>query len=683
MALRNNNIAINVDVNASKAAKELGGLKGSLGGISTGAAGATIALAALTAGFVAASSKALAHASKLELIQNKSATVFGEQLPMIQRWSSETASAFGMTAVNLEGMAAGFADLLIPMQFTRAEAADMTQKVVGLAGAMSEWSAGTRTVEDTTRILARAMLGEREMLKDLGVDIRELDIKQRLMAKGQEDLTGNFLKQARAVATMEMIFERSKDAQAGFETGSDSLTRQTRIMNAAFQEMVQEIVIELTPTFKEVIGVMNKDLVPALKDIIPFILDVVSAFGKVVGAAAKAGGAIVDFAHTTTEIANQSKSFGEATGFNTMKIREFRAAGIDYIEAMKQMGIQMLKGKFHIDDYRDSLVRVKKGWEETAAATLAMDLPEIDKNFIRVKERAEAAAIAVDEVAFSFKALTAEQLATKLATDLVLSGIDMTSPLFENMIQESIALLKTLAGPEGQIQELKEQLLFGAGARVAKRTDPKTGGSEGPINNPFVYDDRMVADVIKAQKLSADQIIQDEIARGFLRFQFDFDKMFGGEGMGSGVFRITTKAANTLTEDLHGVLEGNTIGDAITRTFHQIVEQFGLGEKARAALAENFEAQAKQQDILFGDMGAAVHANQPGAGSQGFFASGPDQTRPDQSNPGIPRYTPMSAPTTVIIQGGVVPDMQEAGNLVAEALVQSDAYKSGAITLGG
>jgi hypothetical protein len=74
----------------------------------------------------------------------------------------------------------------------------MTMDVVGLAGAMSEWSAGTRTVEDTTRILARAMLGEREMLKDLGVDIRELDIKQRLMAKGQEDLTGNLLKQARA-----------------------------------------------------------------------------------------------------------------------------------------------------------------------------------------------------------------------------------------------------------------------------------------------------------------------------------------------------------------------------------------------------------------------------------------------------------------------------------------------------
>ena len=186
-----------------KGLKKLGGAAGGLGvGALAGAAG----VLALGTAMAVATAKASGHAAKLELIQNKSRVVFGDQLPMIQAWSSNLASAFGLTEVSLTGISASFADLLIPLGFARTEAANMTTKVVGLAGAMSEWSAGQRTVTETTRILARAMLGEREMLKDLGVDIRELDITQRLASKGQENLTGNILKQAKAVATMEMIF---------------------------------------------------------------------------------------------------------------------------------------------------------------------------------------------------------------------------------------------------------------------------------------------------------------------------------------------------------------------------------------------------------------------------------------------------------------------------------------------
>jgi hypothetical protein len=126
---------------------------------------------------------------------------------------------------------------------------------------------------------------------------------------------------------------------------------------------------------------------------------------------------------------------------------------------------------------------------------------------------------------------------------------------------------------------------------------------------------------------------------------------------------------------LHGVLEGNTIGDAITRAFDQISSQFGLGENARAALAESFEAQAKQQDILFSDMGVAVQANQ----QRGFFTTGPDQPRPSGTD--IPRYTPPPA-VTINVNAAVIADKQEVGNAVAGVIVESDAYKSGQLSLG-
>jgi hypothetical protein len=274
-----NAIAVSVALDSAKMLKGLKGINANLASVGKVGAAAFVGLAA---GITKAGMAASDHVMRLELIQNKAKTVFGDQQSLIRSWSQETAASFGLTAINLEGMSAGFADLLIPMEFTRETAAQMTMDVVGLAGAMSEWSNGTRTVEDTTRILARAMLGEREMLKDLGVDIRELDIKQRLMAKGQEELTGNMLKQARATATMELIFERSKDAQAGFANGSDTLIRKTRIMQAGLEEVAQKILLALTPAFKDIVEVIIDDFIPFIEDTLqPVLVDLAEDFAEI------------------------------------------------------------------------------------------------------------------------------------------------------------------------------------------------------------------------------------------------------------------------------------------------------------------------------------------------------------------------------------------------------------------
>ena len=480
MALRNNNIAINIDAKAGKAIKELGFLKGALGGVSGGAAIGAIALAGLTAGFVAASKRAMEHAAKLELVQNKSAVVFGGQLPMIQQWSQETANAFGITAINLEGMAAGFADLLIPMGFTRVEAATMTKDVVGLAGAMSEWSAGTRTVEDTTRILARAMLGEREMLKDLGVDIRELDIKQRLMAKGQEELTGNYLKQARAVATMEMIFERSQDAQAGFAQGGESLTRITRQVEAALREMVQEVVLALLPNFKKFMLLVRDEILPVFRDWMPLIVKTITAISDLAIMVSQAGATLLNFGSTITQVVTGQKSFSEATDFNRIKIRELEEANISYMDVAQEMFERIKRGTFNVQGFIFELNNLRISLREQRIEMERQIIEEANKNFINIANDAKKAAEGVDDVADAFKNLTAEQVATKLATDLVQSGFDdLADPgLVENVIQQTIELLKTFKA-SSEINDLKELLLFGAGFKEAVRKLPKEVEPEG------------------------------------------------------------------------------------------------------------------------------------------------------------------------------------------------------------
>jgi hypothetical protein len=480
MALRNNNIAINIDAKAGNAVKEFGKLKGSLKGISLGAVAGGVALTAMAVALGSVGKKAIDHAAKLELIQNKSAVVFGEQLPMIQRWAAESSSAFGLTAVNLEGMAAGFADLLVPMEFTRAEAATMTKDVVGLAGAFSEWSAGTRTVEDTTRILARAMLGEREMLKDLGVDIRELDIKQRLMAKGQEELTGNMLKQARATATMEMIFERSKDAQAGFASGGENLTRTTRQVEAAIKEMHQEIVLAMLPAFKKLMLLIRDEIIPIFQDWMPVIKAVATAVAEIVNVVATVGAAIGGFGTDMVAVATGQKDLTEVIeGTNKAMGETFEEISLNeaimeqHAKSVTELGVSYEAWLLHIEHVKDEQIKLMAELDR-------MDSSEaLERVFGKIEDSSEDAVDSIKRITSAFSDLTAEQLATKLATDILTdkwAGL-YTDIEYEQLIQDTIALLKTYQ-ENSKVTDLKELLLISAGFKKPEAAKAvATGGN--------------------------------------------------------------------------------------------------------------------------------------------------------------------------------------------------------------
>ena len=79
--------------------------------------------------------------------------------------------------------------------------------VNSLASDLSSFTNYTGGAEGASQALTRAMLGERESLKLLGIVIREEDINVKLAAKGQKDLTGNALNLAKAQATLEIATE--------------------------------------------------------------------------------------------------------------------------------------------------------------------------------------------------------------------------------------------------------------------------------------------------------------------------------------------------------------------------------------------------------------------------------------------------------------------------------------------
>ncbi len=197
-------------------------------------------------------------AGELEGIQKKFSIVFGQSADIVEESAEKQALSLGLTIAEYKSATAAAADLLVPMKFTRSEAAELSVGMVNLSGALSEWSSGQRTASEVTEILNKALLGEREQLKTLGISISENDIKERLAAEGKEKLTGVLLQQAKAQATYQLLLEKSVDAQTSFANNADSLARSKSKLLTTLRQLTENMAKSFLPVFNRSAAALGK-----------------------------------------------------------------------------------------------------------------------------------------------------------------------------------------------------------------------------------------------------------------------------------------------------------------------------------------------------------------------------------------------------------------------------------------
>lgn len=189
-------------------------------------------------------------AVQLDATDKKFKTVFGSASKLVEDFAKKSATSLGLTESQYKAAAAAAGDLLIPMKFSREEAARMSAQLINLSGALSAWTGGQISATETSQILTKALLGEREQLKTLGIQITEADIQTRLLEKGQNKLTGTALQQAKAQATLEFIMERSVDAQTAMTDSTKTLAEQQLILQANLQNISETLAKALTPALE-------------------------------------------------------------------------------------------------------------------------------------------------------------------------------------------------------------------------------------------------------------------------------------------------------------------------------------------------------------------------------------------------------------------------------------------------
>ena len=236
---------------ASTAAGRTGGAFGAMASqVKTAAA---IAGAAFAADFVRDS---IAAASNLEESINAVNKVFGEAAGSIQNFGAVSANAVGLSTREFNQLATVTGSMLGNLGFNAQKAASETITLTQRASDMA--SVFNTDVGTALAAINSALKGEANPIEQFGVKLNDATVKARAVELGLAATTSEVDANAKAVATLNLIYEQTSKTQGDFASTSDDLANAQRRAAASMENaqarlgrVALPILAELTDRFAE------------------------------------------------------------------------------------------------------------------------------------------------------------------------------------------------------------------------------------------------------------------------------------------------------------------------------------------------------------------------------------------------------------------------------------------------
>ena len=229
----------------------LGGLGGLLGGISFAALGVNI----------------IKTASDAEEAASKFAVVFKSVQEASQNVSENLAKNYGLSSKASKELLANTGDLLTGFGFTGGMALDLSEQVNKLAVDLASFTNFEGGAKGASEALTKALLGERESVKALGIAILDSDVKARVkQLDSMGKLAGMTERQKKAYATLTIAQEQSKNSVGDFARTQDGFANKIRVLQARWEDLQVEvgqnflpILVKLSEKFLVLIEWMRKN----------------------------------------------------------------------------------------------------------------------------------------------------------------------------------------------------------------------------------------------------------------------------------------------------------------------------------------------------------------------------------------------------------------------------------------
>ncbi len=224
----------------------------------------------------------ISAASDMNETVSKTAVVFGQQNDAVEKWSQNSATAIGLSQQAALEAAATFGNLFVSMKIASPTAADMSTKLVNLAGDLASFN----NVDPAAALeaLRSGLVGEVEPLRKFGVNLSEAGLKQEALKLGL-DATGPTLSaNVKAQAAYALILEQTQTAQGDFVRTSSGLANSQRIAAAEFENTKAKIGQDILPAYNALLHA-GMDVLNVFNGMPKPMQNAVLAIGAVGGAA--------------------------------------------------------------------------------------------------------------------------------------------------------------------------------------------------------------------------------------------------------------------------------------------------------------------------------------------------------------------------------------------------------------
>lgn len=245
--------------------------------------------------------------SDLEETSSKFNQVFKGQDDASKRFD-EMAQSLGRSSLQMMQFGATTGAILKPLGFATDDALDLSQAITQLSIDIASFN--NVSDEQANNALNRALTGEREALKSLGIALNETDIKNEYMRLWFSKTGEEMSKQGKAIATLNLLYAQTADAQGDAirtgESWANQLKRFKGAVTDAFAQAGQQLSNESASTLQQV----NRYIVAYWA---AFLKSIVSSTGLILSQLVVVWWAIGDFFNILTN--NTDKAAGEQLSF--------------------------------------------------------------------------------------------------------------------------------------------------------------------------------------------------------------------------------------------------------------------------------------------------------------------------------------------------------------------------------
>ncbi|HEY9886056.1 MAG TPA: hypothetical protein V6C96_02225, partial [Vampirovibrionales bacterium] len=215
----------------------------------------TVLSAAITLPILAIGAASLKAASDAEETFSKFDVVFRDVQKSAEDSFKTLRNEYGLSSLASKELLSSTGDLLTGFGFSQEAALDLSTQVGKLGVDLASFTNFAGGAKGATEALTKALLGERESVKALGISILEEDVKKQVAINTAKGLTFETERQAKAYATLDIALSQSANALGDYARTSDGFANQQKLLASRIEDLTVSIGSVFIPVANKLVGI--------------------------------------------------------------------------------------------------------------------------------------------------------------------------------------------------------------------------------------------------------------------------------------------------------------------------------------------------------------------------------------------------------------------------------------------